>query len=198
MLWFRVCVFHSTIATLSCVLGNWTQRNLMAINDSELSADQLNRASAPFPSLYPSSWALPAMVVDDVPSPVFRELQSVSHCLVEVYLHVANIIRFAGNNYTGGFCNIQKAIEKIQGKADDDLLAQYAWVMLIGAPAHFVAKSSHENAMLHWQIGNHPSVDQDLEKATKAMAKLVQHHFTVPLESWIARFVPHLFLNHAT
>ena len=83
----------------------------------------------------------------------------------------------------------------MKGKVDDDLLTKYARVMLIGAPTHFVAETSRENAMLHWREGNHMSVSQNPQKVMKAMTKLVTHQFAIPLRSWIARFVPHLFFT---
>ena len=114
-------------------------------------------------------------------------------CLMPYDLDVANVMRFAGKNYTGGFRNVKSVMEKMKGKVHDDLLTQYARIMLMGDPAHFVAESSRENAMLHWREGNHESVNQNPRKVLLAMTILVTYQFAIPLRSWIARFVPHLF-----
>ena len=116
-------------------------------------------------------------------------------CLFHYDLSVANVMRYANDNYTGAYRDIQASIDKMRGKVDDDLLELYAQVMLFGAPSHFVAESTRENFLLHWRNGNHPSILQDLEKTIKAMNKLEQHQFVMPLHSWIARFIPHLFLT---
>ena len=115
-------------------------------------------------------------------------------CLIHFDLDVANVMRYAGNNYTAGYRDVEGATARMRGLGiDEDLLTHYARIMLVGAPAHFVAEASREDAMLHWRMGNHSSILNDMEKTIKAMAKLVQHHFAIPLPSWIARFIPHIF-----
>jgi hypothetical protein len=116
-------------------------------------------------------------------------------CLFHYDLNVANVMRYVDNNYTGGWRDINKMVAKMQGLVDDDLLEQYVRVMTVGAPAHFVAESTRENALLHWRKGNHASVALNLEKVMKAMNKLERNQFVIPLHGWITRFVPNIFLS---
>ena len=116
-------------------------------------------------------------------------------CLFHYNFSVANVYRYAGNNYTASYCDVAGSIEKIRGLVDDDLLAHYAQVMLVGAPDHFNYKTTRENAMLHWHEGNHPSIALNLEKLKKTMNKLDQNQFVIPLNSWVSRFIPHMFFT---
>ena len=116
-------------------------------------------------------------------------------CLFHFDLSVANVMRFVGKNYTAGYRDVEAAVKKMRGLVDDDLLAMYVRVMTVGAPAHMVAESTRENALLHWRQGNHPSVSQHMDLVRKAMGKMERNHFVIPLRMWIARFVPHIFFS---
>ena len=93
-------------------------------------------------------------------------------CLFHYDLNVGDVMRFVGNNYTGEYRNVAERIEQLRGLIDDELLTLYARVMLVGAPAHFVAETTRENAMLHWRDGNHPSIAADRDLMYKATNKL--------------------------
>ena len=111
-------------------------------------------------------------------------------------LDIGNVVRFAGDEYTGMYRDIVGAVARMRELGiDDDLLADYTRLMTVGAPSHFVAETTRENAMLHWRSGNHPSITENLEKIEKAMNKLEQHRFSIPFSSWIARFIPHIFFT---
>ncbi len=116
-------------------------------------------------------------------------------CLFHYNLSVASVMRYAGNNYTGGYRNVRKMVDKMRGLVDDELLTHYIRVMELGAPAYFVAESTRENAMVHWRRGNHASVEQNIDKVLTAMNKLEKHGFVIPIPSWLARFIPHLFFT---
>ena len=116
-------------------------------------------------------------------------------CLFHYNLSVASVMRYAGNNYTGGYRNVRKMVDKMRGLVDDELLTHYIRVMELGAPAYFVAESTRENAMTHWRKGNHASVEQNMDKVLTAMNKLEKHDFVIPIPSWLARFIPHLFFT---
>ena len=116
-------------------------------------------------------------------------------CLFHFNLSVANVYRYVGNNYTASYRDVTKAIERMRGLVDENLLDHYSRVMTIGAPAHFNYESTRDNAMLHWREGNHPSIALNPEKLQKSMYKLDQNQFVIPFNSWIARYVPHLFFT---
>lgn len=135
--------------------------------------------------------------------PNYNSQQSISRdkvkmlmaCLFHYDLDVSNVMRYLGNNYTGEYREIESMVERMRGLVDDDLLAQYIRVMTVGAPAHFVAESTRENALLHWREGNHKSIALNLEKIQRSMNKLDKHNFVIPLHSWIARYIPHIFFT---
>ena len=116
-------------------------------------------------------------------------------CSFHFDLSVANVMRYVGKNYTGGYRNVEESVSKMRGLVDDDLLTLYARVMTLGAPSHFVAESTRKNTLLHWRKNNHPSIMANLPQTLKAMNKLEKHKFVILLRSWIARFVPHIFFT---
>ena len=77
-------------------------------------------------------------------------------CLFHFNLSVANIYRYTGNNYTASYQDVMKAIERMRGLVDDNLLAHYVRLMTVGASAHFNYETMRDNDMLHWREGNHP------------------------------------------
>ncbi|KAL7530561.1 hypothetical protein ACHAXR_003565 [Thalassiosira sp. AJA248-18] len=116
-------------------------------------------------------------------------------CLFHFDLSVASVMRYIGKNYTGGYRNVKASVENMRCHVDDDLLTLYIKVMTLGAPSYFVAESSRKNAPLHWRNSNHPSILEFLPQTLKAMNKLEQHKFVIPLQGWIARFIPHIFFT---
>ena len=70
-------------------------------------------------------------------------------CLFHFNLSVANVYRYARNNYTVSYRDVMRAIERIRGQVDDNLLAHYVRVMAVEAPAHFNYGTIRDNTMLH-------------------------------------------------
>ena len=66
---------------------------------------------------------------------------------------------------------ISKMIERTPGLVDDSLLTRFIQDMILGAPDHFMAKSSRENSLLCWREGNHSSVANKLGIVKKALKK---------------------------
>ena len=60
-------------------------------------------------------------------------------CLYHYNFSVANVMRFASNNYTGEYRRVPEMIAKLQGLVDNDLLTHYIRILTTGAPARFVA-----------------------------------------------------------
>ena len=117
-------------------------------------------------------------------------------CLFHYDLSVANVMRYVGDEYTGGYRDVQETIEILKEHGIDEyLLELYARVMLVGAPAHFNYESSRENALLHWRKGNDKSIRANMPVVEKAMNKLDKNKFVMVFRSWIARFVPNIFFT---
>ena len=108
---------------------------------------------------------------------------------------VSDVMRFAGNNYTGEYRNIKKRIKQLEGLVDKDLLLRYYDVMTLGAPTEFTAETTRENAMLHLQRGNHPSVALKHEQVMKTMNKEERNNFVIAFPNWMARFALDLFFT---
>ena len=71
-------------------------------------------------------------------------------CLFHYDLSIASLMCYVGNNYPGGYQNIEASVERTRGLVDNDLLTLYTRIMTLGAPSLLVAKSSLENSLLYW------------------------------------------------
>ena len=108
---------------------------------------------------------------------------------------VSDVMRFAGNNYTGEYRNIKQRIKKLSGMVDEYLLLRYYDVMTLGAPTEFTAETSRENAMLHLRMGNHPSVAEKHDQVMVTMNKEERNNFVIAFPNWMARFTLDIFFT---
>ena len=69
-----------------------------------------------------------------------ERLQLFMACLFHFDPSMANVMRYIGNKYTGGYCNVKASVNRMRGLVDDDFPTLYARVMTLGAPSHFVAE----------------------------------------------------------
>jgi hypothetical protein len=116
-------------------------------------------------------------------------------CLLHYDMRVADVMRFAGTEYTGAYRDISHRLSRLQGLVDPDLLSHYIRIMTVGAPAQFHGHSSRENALLHWRMGNHPSIQQKCSQVAATMNKEERNAYVMPFSSWTARFCPHIFFT---
>jgi hypothetical protein len=125
-----------------------------------------------------------------------ERVQLFTACLFHFDMNIGNVMRYVGDEYTGGYRNIQAAVEKMHSLGvDDDLISRYARLMLLGAPTHFVAESTRDNFLQYWRQGNNTSVAQYRDLVQKSMNKLDKNNYVMPFHSYVARFVPHIFLT---
>ena len=116
-------------------------------------------------------------------------------CLFYYDMDVSLVMRFLSNNYTGEHRNVTQIVDRIRPFVDDDLLLHFERVMLSGCPNKMVSETSRENALLYWRKGNNPSIKNNLKKVMNTMNKEERNNFVIPLPSWLARYVPHLFFT---
>jgi hypothetical protein len=116
-------------------------------------------------------------------------------CLLHYDGRVSDVMRFAGNNYTGAHRNIKERVKRLQGLVDDDLLERYITIMTTGAPTKFNAESSAENTRLYWRKGNHSSIQPALEQVQKTMNKEERNNHVLALPNWTYRFLPDCFIT---
>jgi hypothetical protein len=126
--------------------------------------------------------------------PLTKKMHFLS-CLLHYDMRVADVMQYAGHNYTGAYRDIPNRIETIKHLVDPDLLQHYIRVMTIGAPAQFNNSTTRENTLLHWRMGNHPSIIQKHDQVIKTMNKEDRNNYVIPLPAWVARFCPHIFFT---
>ena len=109
---------------------------------------------------------------------------------------VSLLMRYLGNNYTGEFRDIPRAVATLrQHNIPETLITQYERIMLLGCPNHFVAETSRDNALLYLRRRNGPTIDRKLDQVQKTMNKEDKNNFVIPLPHWLARFLPHVFFT---
>ena len=88
--------------------------------------------------------------------------------------HAADVMRFLGGTYTGEhrIDHIDETVRLLTSlDIDPWLIAQYIRAITVGCPNHFVAETTHENALLHWREGTHPSITKYMVEVLNVMAK---------------------------
>jgi hypothetical protein len=117
-------------------------------------------------------------------------------CLFHYDIDTSLLMRYLGNNYTGAHREISAIVSALRfHKIDPILIDKYVRVMLTGCPNHFVAETTRANALLHWRMRNHLSIDQKLPQVRASTNKEDRNNFVIPLPHWIARFTPHRFFT---
>ena len=68
--------------------------------------------------------------------------------------------------------------------------------MTVGCPNHFNATTTHDNALLYWRKGNHPSIRAKLiYQVLSTMNKEERNNYVLHVPHWLWRFVPHCFIT---
>ena len=110
-------------------------------------------------------------------------------------MDVSMVMRYASNNYTGKYRDVQAVVSRIQHIVNPDLLTDYVAAMTIGCPWHFVAETTRENALLYWRKRNSNNVSKNLEQVVQTMNKEEKKNYVIPLPHWLARYIPHIFFT---
>ena len=121
---------------------------------------------------------------------------SMMACLLHYDLDTSLLMRFLGNNYTGVYRQVSDVTAILHRWCTlPALIAKYIRVMTTGCPATFVADSTRVNALLHWRMLNHTSIDMKLDQVFATMNKEDRNNYAIPLPHWLARFIPNLFIK---
>jgi hypothetical protein len=121
---------------------------------------------------------------------------SMMACLLHYDLDTSLLMRFLGNNYTGAYRHVSDVTAILHHRRTPPvLIAKYIRVMTTGCPAKFVADSTRVNALLHWRMLNHTSIDAKLDQVSATMNKEDRNNYVIPLPHWLARFIPNLFIT---
>jgi hypothetical protein len=140
-------------------------------------------------SQYDPDWATQTTI-----SPVKQA--AMMACLLHYDLNTSLLMRYLGNNYTGAYRHTSDVVATLtRCQVPTDLITKYIRVMTTGCPAKFVAESTRVNALLHWRMLNHTSIDNKLAQVAVTMNKEDRNNYVIPLPHWLARFIPHLFIT---
>jgi hypothetical protein len=137
---------------------------------------------------YDTAWATQDTFSDD-------KAYAFLACLIHYNLSIAHMIQFLGNNYTGEYRDIPLIIASLQAQGiAESLIEHYSRVMPVGYPNHFNATTTHDNMLLYWRKGNHPSIRAKLSQVMKTMNKEECNNYVLRVPHWLWRFVPHCFI----
>ena len=193
--------FHQTPCLDTCSIlvlksGFLDPCSLLALCDSSQAINHLAASVVAFRSYdfrwareYNHDWANQTAIDPD------RQV-AYTAMLLHFNLDVSLLMRYLGNNFTGEYRDVEPVIAKLrQLEIPEDLIQQYRRVIRLGCPAHFVAETSRENALLYLRMRNGPTIARKLEQVRKTMNKEDKNNFVIPLPHWLARLVPHLFFT---
>ncbi len=116
-------------------------------------------------------------------------------CLLHYRMDTSLVMRYLGGNYMAVHRNIDGIIQRISPYVDANLLQHYRRVMTTGCPNKFNTTCSQENFMTYREHGNNPLITKKLNAVMKTMNKEERNNFVIPLPSWVAWFMPHIFLT---
>lgn len=109
--------------------------------------------------------------------------------------HLGSVMRYAGENYTGEFRNIEYIMSQIRGIAPDEICDNVEKLLKVGAPHEMYGHSTYENFKTYKDYGNHKSILLKPEKIKKVMNKENKYCYAMAFPAWIARFVPNMHLT---
>jgi hypothetical protein len=117
-------------------------------------------------------------------------------CLLHYNLSIAHMMRFLGNNYTGSYRDIPSIVASLQNHGiSKTLLAHYSGILQVGCLNHFNACTMHENALLYWRQGNHPSIKMKIDQVMFTMNEEERNNYIIHVPHWLWWFVPHCFIT---
>ena len=139
----------------------------------------------------------------NVPDPNYMDQTEVSREKQEKFLaaalyydlHLGSVMRYAGDNYTGEFRDVDYIMSQIKGIAPDEICDNVKKLLTTGAPHEMHGHSTHENFTTYKEYGNHKSILLKPEKIKKVMHKENKYCYAMAFPSWIARFVPNMHLT---
>jgi hypothetical protein len=67
--------------------------------------------------------------------------------------------------------------------------------MTVGCPNHLNVSTSHNNALLYWQKGNHPSIHAKINQVMTTMNKEEKNNSIIHVSHWLWWFVPHCLIT---
>ena len=109
--------------------------------------------------------------------------------------HLSAAVRYLGGKYLGGHRDIKTIIPKLRPHVDPETIEVFQRVMTTGCPAHFNAETTRSNAMTYLRHGNSSSVSKHQSLVASALLKEYRNNYAVPLPSWVARFLRHVFFT---
>ena len=78
--------------------------------------------------------------------------------------HIPSVIRYAGNNFTAAYRDIDEILNKIKKIIPHENFLEIERVFRVGSPNILVAESSRKNFMTYWRYRNHKLLEKNMKK----------------------------------
>ena len=138
---------------------------------------------------YDPSWASQTTI------PLVKQAAMMA-CLLFYDLDTSLLMRYLGNNYTDAYRQVTKVASLLRRHNTPlDLVTKYIRVMATGCHTMFVSSTTQANALLHWRMLNHTSINNKLDQVMTIMNKEDRNNFVIPLPHWLVWFIPNLFIT---
>eukprot|EP00957_Ditylum_brightwellii_P098485 7503013-Ditylum_brightwellii.AAC.1 len=109
--------------------------------------------------------------------------------------HISSAIRYAGNNYTALYRDINWILNKIKSIVPPEIYDEVERVFKVGSPIKLVAASTRGNVLTYWRYGNHSTLEKNMDKVRKVMNKEDRICCLIPFPCWMIRFIPHIHVT---
>ena len=105
------------------------------------------------------------------------------------------VIRYAGNNYTAEYRDVDTILQEIERAVSPDILEQCRRILKQGSPTKMQGDMSHKNYEAYRKYGNEPTIEQNMEKVMKTINKEERNGNLLPFPSWVQRLIPNAHTN---
>eukprot|EP00957_Ditylum_brightwellii_P002299 177337-Ditylum_brightwellii.AAC.1 len=80
--------------------------------------------------------------------------------LLHYDFHTPSVIRYADDNYTASYCDIDWNLNQLRSVLSDHEFEELERVFRVGSPNKLVATSSIETFLTYWQYDNHSTLEE--------------------------------------
>ena len=110
--------------------------------------------------------------------------------LIHYNLDMGAVIRYAGNNYTAEYRDVDTILQEIERAVSPDILEQCRRILKQGSPTKMHGDMSRKNYEAYRKYGNEPTIEQNMEKVMKTINKEERNGNLLPFPSWVQRLIP--------
>lgn len=116
-------------------------------------------------------------------------------CLFHYDLDLAAVMRFLGQEHVAAHRDPDVILSRVQGLIPEKVYDEFERILRLGCPARFNGHGTRQQFLRYRNYGNHKSLSQNPEAFRKAMNKEDKRNYVLTFPSFLADFIPDLWLT---